>query len=107
MAKLGITSDGAPYTRRLSSRTRCLNLYKKDLVSFQHTSLTSLTLSLCLWPNIQNLNLLAVPITEIDLLPLHAGQLKRFQCVEDGLGFEEDVISQPLYLVGRAKDVQM
>jgi len=218
MAKLGITSDGAPYTRRLSSRTRRLNLYKKDLVALdlaavaskapnletlelgsnplraldlapltacphleglvitaeapidlaplaecanlrwlhihaqgwpaldlaplaglahfesllvhggafealdlaplatcaalrnlslhcpalratsldplatcsqmtsltlQHTPLTSLTLFP--WPIFQNFNLLAVPITEIDLLPLHAGQLKRFQCVQHAL----------------------
>ncbi len=52
-------------------------------LTLQHTPLTALTLFP--WPHFENLNLLAVPITEIDLLPLHAGQLTRFQCVQHAL----------------------
>ena len=56
---------------------------KMTSLTLQHTPLTTLTLFP--WPNLQNLHLLAVPITEIDLLPLHAGQLARFQCVQHAL----------------------
>ena len=63
MIQLGIKSDGSPYNRRLTARTRRLNLYNQDLVSVDLTMLAKA-------PNLESLELGRNPLRTLDLAPL-------------------------------------
>lgn len=63
MTQLGITSDGSPYTKRLTKRTRRLNLYNQDLVSLDLAVLARA-------PNLEILELGRNPLRTLDLAPL-------------------------------------
>ncbi len=70
MVQLGTQSDGSPYTRRLTTRTRRLNLTNKDLVSLDLTALAKA-------PNLETLELGRNPLRTLDLTPLaHCSHLE-------------------------------